>query len=315
WSDGTYSITAKATDAAGNTSDESAVVKLVIDATAPGAPSIVSPSDGNVSADTTPTISGTAEADSVVEVFRDGQSQGTTAADENGDWTFIPTIAREEGTHSITATAADAAGNTSTDATVITLVVDTTSPVITLIGESSIRIVLGTNYADQGATALDTRQRDLTSSIVVTNNVDTDVIGEHTVTYYVEDEAGNAALAVERTVIVIPPAVTVAGSTGDRTIAVSDAIPGATLTLYDDKQAQVGEQGTADPDGMFIFQGVLPGQGYYVTQTVNGLTSDSSLPIDVSEPSIPTQPVPVTPENARKASIIFDGHSKDIVVQ
>src|SRR5690606_5988327 len=96
WSDGTHSITAKATDAADHTSDESAVIMLVIDTIAPSAPIITSPSDGAVSTDATPTISGTAEADSTVEVFRDGDSEGTTTADGSGDWTFIPSSAWSE---------------------------------------------------------------------------------------------------------------------------------------------------------------------------------------------------------------------------
>src|SRR5690606_21540184 len=128
WSDGAHSITARATDVAGNTSEESAAVTLVIDATAPIAPSITSPSDGTVSTEGTPIIIGTAEADSIVEVFRDGDSQGTTTADENGDWTFIVTDARSEGTYSITAKATDAAGNTSDESAAVKLVIDATAP-------------------------------------------------------------------------------------------------------------------------------------------------------------------------------------------
>src|SRR5690606_41821603 len=106
-----------ATDAAGNTSAESLATTISIDTTAPSAPSITSPSDGTVSNEATPTIRGTAEADSTVEVFRDGDSQGTTTADGSGDWTFIPTSAWSDGTHSITTKATDAARNTSEDRT------------------------------------------------------------------------------------------------------------------------------------------------------------------------------------------------------
>src|SRR5690606_2706186 len=128
WSEGTHSITAKATDAADHTSEDSAVVMLVVDATAPTAPIITSPIDGTVNAEATPTISGTAEADSVVEVFRDGDSQGTTTADGSGDWTFTVNSAWSDGAHSITARATDAAGNTSDESVATTIIIDTTAP-------------------------------------------------------------------------------------------------------------------------------------------------------------------------------------------
>src|SRR5690606_9164273 len=129
WSDGTYSITAKATDAAGNTSVESVVTTITTEPTAPPVPSITNPSEGTVNAEGTPTISGTAEANSTVEVFRDGDSQGTTIADGNGDWTFTLSSAWSDGAHSITARATDAAGNTSDESAAVTLVIDATAPI------------------------------------------------------------------------------------------------------------------------------------------------------------------------------------------
>src|SRR5690606_18974718 len=120
--------TARATDAVGNTSDESAAVILVIDTIAPSEPSIASPSDGTVTIDATPTISGAAEEDSIVEVFRDGDSQGTTIADGSGEWNFTPTRACSQRTTGITARATDAVGNTSDESSATTLIIDTTAP-------------------------------------------------------------------------------------------------------------------------------------------------------------------------------------------
>src|SRR5690606_11296172 len=78
--------------------------------------------------DATPTIIGAAEEDSIVEVFRDGDLQGTTIADGSGEWTFTPTSAWSDGTHSITARATDAAGNTSAESLATTISIDTTAP-------------------------------------------------------------------------------------------------------------------------------------------------------------------------------------------
>jgi hypothetical protein len=80
---------------------------------------------------------------------------------------------------------------------------DKTAPVITLTGASTITWCNGTPYTDQGATALDNVDGDITSSIVVNNPVNTNVNGTYTVTYNVSDKAGNKAVEVTRTVIVI----------------------------------------------------------------------------------------------------------------
>lgn len=80
--------------------------------------------------------------------------------------------------------------------------VDTTKPVITLIGTSSLVIDQGSVYSDAGATASDDTDGDITSSVVTVNPVDTSTLGTYTVTYNVSDAAGNAADEVTRTVVV-----------------------------------------------------------------------------------------------------------------
>lgn len=122
-SDGTHSFTAQATDAAGNTSAASAAFVLTIDTTAPSAPVIVSVNDnvapiigtvanGGTTDDTTPTLSGTAEANSTVKVFEGATQVGTTIADGSGAWSFTTGV-EPAGLHSFTATATDALGNAS----------------------------------------------------------------------------------------------------------------------------------------------------------------------------------------------------------
>ena len=77
------------------------------------------------------------------------------------------------------------------------------APVITLIGDSTVTVEVGSIYEDQGATAIDNVDGDLTESIVVDySNVDSSTPGQYTVTYNVSDAAGNAAVEVIRTVIV-----------------------------------------------------------------------------------------------------------------
>ena len=79
-------------------------------------------------------------------------------------------------------------------------------------------IEVGSTYTDAGATASDNYDGDITSSIVTVNPVDTDVVGQYTVTYNVSDANNNAAVEVTRTVNVV-----------DTTIPVITLVGGATV--------------------------------------------------------------------------------------
>ncbi|MBN4049958.1 DUF4347 domain-containing protein, partial [bacterium AH-315-M10] len=134
--DGAQTITATATDSGGNVSALSAGLSVTIDSAAPAAPSTPdmaagsdsgSSSTDNITSDTTPTFSGTAEAGATVEVFSDGVSKGTTTADGGGAWT-LTTTALTDGAHSITTTATDAAGNVSVASAGLSVTIDTGAP-------------------------------------------------------------------------------------------------------------------------------------------------------------------------------------------
>ncbi len=131
---GAHSLTATATDAAGNTGTASAALNVTIDTTAPVAPSIASFStdsgtvgDG-ITNDNTLTLTGTAEANSTVKVFDGATLLGSVSADGTGAWTYT-TAALANGAHSLTATATDAAGNTGTASAALSVTIDTTAPV------------------------------------------------------------------------------------------------------------------------------------------------------------------------------------------
>jgi hypothetical protein len=68
---------------------------------------------------------------------------------------------------------------------------DITAPVITLVGDASVDVVLNGTYVDEGATANDDKDGNLTTSIVVDNPVNVNLKGVYTVTYTVSDAAGN----------------------------------------------------------------------------------------------------------------------------
>ena len=80
---------------------------------------------------------------------------------------------------------------------------DPVPPVITLKGDNPIYIGPGGVYSDPGAIATDDIDGDLTNNIRVGGDVvNVNKAGTYTVTYNVKDNAGNAAVQVERTVIV-----------------------------------------------------------------------------------------------------------------
>lgn len=109
----------------------------------------------------------------------------------------------------------DTAGNPATQVTRTVNVEDNTPPVITLIGSDPETVEVNTSYSDDGATALDAYDGNLTSSIVTVNPVDITTVGSYIVTYNVTDSNGNVATQVTRTVNVVdttPPVITLTGS-------------------------------------------------------------------------------------------------------
>ncbi|WP_311771835.1 Ig-like domain-containing protein, partial [Pseudomonas nitroreducens] len=138
--EGEHSLTFVTINGAGNSSDPSEPWIVVIDTTPPEAPSIGGVYDdvgvkqgelarGDVTDDRQPTLSGQAEAGSLVEIFDNDVKLGETRAGDDGKWTFTPAQQLDEGEHSFTARATDAAGNLSDPSDAWDLVIDFTPPV------------------------------------------------------------------------------------------------------------------------------------------------------------------------------------------
>ncbi|NGP58241.1 DUF5011 domain-containing protein [Paenibacillus thiaminolyticus] len=95
--------------------------------------------------------------------------------------------------------ATDTAGNETVKQLEITNI-DREKPVIILIGEPVIHVVQGTGFQDPGASAIDDADGDISASIIVSGQVNTQIPGEYILRYNVTDKAGNAADEVIRTV-------------------------------------------------------------------------------------------------------------------
>jgi CSLREA domain-containing protein len=133
-----YSYTAKQT-LASLTSDASPALTVTVDTTPPNKPSkpLLDPASDsgdtldNKTNDSTPTFTGTAEAGSTVKLFEGANQIGSTTA-SGGNWS-ITSSTLTNGTYSITATATDLAGNTSSASDAQSVYIDATPPVVSSI--------------------------------------------------------------------------------------------------------------------------------------------------------------------------------------
>jgi large repetitive protein len=264
-SNGVHSITATATDAAGNTSPASAAVSITIDTVAPSAPVISSPASGTTTNDSTPTFSGSAEASSTVRVY-DGTSTTpivTVTATSTGTWSATPSTALTNGVHSITAKATDKAGNTSPASSAISITIDTVAPLAPTISSPS----SGTSTTDTTPTfagtaeALSTvRLYDGTNTTPIATATATSTgtwsatpttglsIATHSVTAKATDAAGNTSpastavsLSITSTIVAdtTPPVLTLPSSITVEATSASGAVVTYTATATDNVDGSI----------------------------------------------------------------------------
>ena len=136
--DGTLTLTAKLTDAAGNVGSQVTNIKVkdTVAPAVPFAPDLDSGSDtgslstDDITSDNTPTFSGTVEANAIVEVISSvSGTLGTTTADGSGNWSFTSGVLMAT-KHNIIITATDEAGNTSSASSALSITVDVATPAI-----------------------------------------------------------------------------------------------------------------------------------------------------------------------------------------
>jgi hypothetical protein len=108
------------------------------------------------------------------------------------------------GTSPLTYTAKDKGGHEATCSSSIT-VTDTQPPTLTLKGSNRVALECYADYAEPGATASDICQGDLSAQVRITGSVNTRLPGRYTLTYSVEDSAGNSAVPTTRVVDVTGP--------------------------------------------------------------------------------------------------------------
>lgn len=156
-----------------------------------------------------PVITLLGDADLKVEAFSAYSDAGGTAYDNyDGDITRKIIVSGSVdtnvlGDYFIKFNVSDSSGNAADEVFRTIHIVDTTKPVITLMGENPVNTLVGDSYNDIGAIAIDDVDGDITNKIKIVNGVDIAKAGTYTVNYTASDSSGNEATAA-RTVNVMP---------------------------------------------------------------------------------------------------------------
>ncbi|WP_050791952.1 Ig-like domain-containing protein [Stigmatella aurantiaca] len=335
--DGSHSVKATATDAVGNTSPESNTNIFIVDTTAPAAPVVITPANGATLTDNTPTYSGTAEAGATVTVIVDGIPVGSATANTSGTWSFTPTVPLADGSHTVKATSADAAGNASPESNTNTFIIDTTAPAAPVVTAPANGAVL----TDTTPTYSGTAEAGATVNVIVdgvpvgttTANASgawsfTPTVpladGPHTVKATATDAVGNTGpesntntFIVDTTAPAAPVVVTPAdGSTiSDNTPTYSGtAEAGATVTVIVDGNP-IGTT-TASASGAWSFTPTvgLSADTHQVkataTDAAGHISPESNTNTFIVDTTVPAAPVVVTPEHlsvTRNTTPVFTG--------
>ncbi|UKJ76048.1 Ig-like domain-containing protein [Azospirillum brasilense] len=250
---GANPVSATATDAAGNVSTPG-TQSLTIDTTPPNAPTVTTA----LSNSTTPTLAGTAEAGSTVTVTVGGATYTTTAT--GGNWSIDLATAtpvtgslnlNANGANPVSATATDAAGNTSSAGTQ-SLTIDTTLPdaptVATALTNSTTPTLTGTAEAGStvtvtvgGATYTTTATGgnwsvDLATATPTAGSLSLNPNGTNPVSATATDASGNVSAPGTQSLVIdttLPdaPTVTTALSNSTTPTLTGSAEAGSTVTV------------------------------------------------------------------------------------
>ncbi|MBI1319886.1 MAG: DUF5011 domain-containing protein [Candidatus Hydrogenedens sp.] len=144
--------------------------------------------------------------------------------------------------------AEDSLGNVAVTVSRIVNVVDSTPPVVTVLGANPLTIPVFGTFSEPGFSASDACEGDLTGSVVVDglDDLDTAVPGLYTLTYRATDSGNNTGQATRTVAVVNSPPVL--AEIGDKTITTGNAL-GFTVSASDPN----------DGDTLVISTSALPG--------------------------------------------------------
>ncbi len=304
---GSNSLTASDTDAAGNTGSSSAVI-YTLSTTGPTVTESLTIDSGTSSSDritSNDALTGTGLVNTVVHFTIDGSPIATTVtADAQGNWSFTP-AGLADGPHTIVASQTDGFGNTGTASLSFTL--DTTAPAVAITTiEGGDNII---NAAEAAGGIQISGTAEIGSSLTVngaavtvdgtghwTTSVTPAGQGALVVTAVATDAAGNSAsTSTTLTVDTIAPAVaitTIEG--GDNIINAAEAAGGIQISGTAEIGSSLTVNGaavTVDGTGHWTTSVTPAGQGALVVTAVatdaagNSATTSTTLTVDTIAPT------------------------------
>uniref|UniRef100_UPI0035C851BB beta strand repeat-containing protein n=1 Tax=Burkholderia pseudomallei TaxID=28450 RepID=UPI0035C851BB len=331
--DGRYQITAQQVDIAGNTSPSSSVTAMTLDTSEPAPVNLhlvddtfgqgtAGTSSDNLTKDSRVTISGTASAGDVVTLMDGATSVGQVTADASGNWT-IQTASLADGTHSLTASAVDLAGNTSPASSTLPVTVDTINPppALTLspLSDTFGSGTSGTNHDNITSATLPTfngtaaagsyvQLYDVTGGTTVsvgsavadssggwTTTLTSPLSGSasgvsHTLVAVGVDPAGNTSTVSGPDVVVIDNAAAVLpgptmASASDTGASSSDGITSNTAPVFTGTGAEAGALVTIYANGTSVGHATADASGNYTIQS-NALGADGRYQITAQQVDI-----------------------------
>lgn len=331
FADGTHTITATATDAAGNQSVPTGARTFTVDTVAPPVPSITDPAAGAFLSSSAVTVTGTAEPGSTVKVLEGAAVKGTTTA--GGAGAYSVTIAFADGAHTIAVTATDAAGNASARSDSRTFTVDTIAPAAPVFTAPAQGSAVATSdvplagTAEAGSTVRIYEGAALAAETAADptgawSAVLTLADGLHTLTATATDAAGNiSAVSAARTFTVdtIAPAAPAITSPADGATLTSGLVrlagtaePGATVRVLEGTTLKA--QAIAGATGDWSATGSFASGAHTVAAVARDRAGNASPPsaeisftIDTAAPGPPTITVPADGSAVRTASVTVSG--------
>jgi hypothetical protein len=163
----------------------------------------------------------TLKGDSIIEMLEGDtfvEPGYTSIDDKDGDITHLVTVdgtvqTAFAGKYALTYTSTDKTGNMATATRAITVngvpAPEAKPPVIAQVGSDPIILHLGgTPYVEQGATAYDDIDGDISDQVAISGNVDTSRAGNYSITYAVTNSAGLSA-SITRQVRILSPTETI----------------------------------------------------------------------------------------------------------
>jgi hypothetical protein len=211
---------------------------------APPAPDLTSGTDSGASSsdditnDTTPTLTGTAESGSTVTLYdTDGTTVLGTGTATGGNWS-ITSSTLSAGSHTLTAKAADAASNVSTASAGLSLTIDTSAPTATIVVADNLLTIGETSFvtftfseAVTGFTNADLTVGNGTLSSV--SSSDGGITWAATLTPAATTAAAGNVITLDNTGVTDAAGNTGSSTTNSNSYAVATAGPSATVVVAD----------------------------------------------------------------------------------